>query len=72
MRRWSIPGHDYKGARVSCIGQEKRQPRAWPDAAARSSSSSCPSLDLAPGLIGEALPANLRCGKPGAREIHGA
>ena len=67
------PGHDYKGARVSCIGQEKL---GNPRLAGRSRQEFIElmsRLDLAPpARIGEALPANLRCGKPGVHEIHGA
>ncbi len=67
------PGHDYKGARVSCIGQEKGSNPRLAGRSRQEFIELMSHLDLAPpALIGEALPANLRCGKPGVHEIHGA
>jgi glyoxylase-like metal-dependent hydrolase (beta-lactamase superfamily II) len=67
------PGHDYKGARVSCIGQEKDSNPRLAGRSRQEFIELMSRLDLAPPkLIGEALPANLRCGKPGMSETHEA
>jgi glyoxylase-like metal-dependent hydrolase (beta-lactamase superfamily II) len=66
------PGHDYKGARVSCIGQEKDSNPRLAGRSRQEFIELMSRLDLAPKLIGEALPANLRCGKPGMSETHEA
>ena len=67
------PGHDYKGARVSCIGQEKDSNPRLAGRSRQEFIELMSRLDLAPPkLIGEALPANLRCGKPGMPEPHEA
>ncbi len=67
------PGHDYRGARVSCIGQEKA---SNPRLAGRSRSEFIElmsNLGLPrPNMMDEALPANLRCGRVEAMDIHGA
>lgn len=67
------PGHDYRGARVSCIGQEKV---SNPRLAGRSREDFIElmaSLELPrPHMIDEALPANLRCGRAGELDVHGA
>jgi len=67
------PGHDYHGARVSCIGQEKA---SNPRLAGRSREDFIALMsDLAlprPRKIDEAIPANLRCGRAGELDIHGA
>lgn len=66
------PGHDYRGARVSCIGQEKA---INPRLAGRSRADFIElmnHLDLPdPRLIDVALPANLRCGRSDNTDIHG-
>ncbi|HRH74804.1 MAG TPA: MBL fold metallo-hydrolase, partial [Zoogloea sp.] len=65
------PGHDYRGARVSCVGQEKA---SNPRLAGRSRGDFIElmtALDLPrPRMIDEALPANLRCGRAGELDIH--
>ena len=67
------PGHDYKGARVSCIGQEKDSNPRLAGRSRQEFIELMSRLDLAPPkLIGKALPANLRCGKPGMSETHEA
>jgi sulfur dioxygenase len=67
------PGHDYRGARVSCISQEKE---SNPRLAGRSRSDFIElmsNLGLPrPNMMDEALPANLRCGRVEAMDFHGA
>jgi sulfur dioxygenase len=68
------PGHDYKGMRVSCIGQERT---TNPRLAGRSRTEFIRlmnELDLPrPRRIDEALPANLRCGRSDETiEVHAA
>jgi glyoxylase-like metal-dependent hydrolase (beta-lactamase superfamily II) len=67
------PGHDYRGARVSCIGQEKE---SNPHLAGRSRQEFIElmsNLGLPrPNMMDEALPANLRCGRVGDMDVHGA
>ncbi len=66
------PGHDYRGARVSCIGQEKA---INPRLAGRSRQDFIElmnNLNLPqPRMIDEALPANLRCGHNEIFDVHG-
>lgn len=67
------PGHDYKGARVSCIGQEKISNPRLAGRSRQEYIEIMSRLDLAPPkMIDEALPANLRCGRSDGCEVHGA
>ena len=67
------PGHDYKGARVSCVGQEKISNPRLAGRSRQEYIEIMSRLDLAPPrMIDEALPANLRCGRSDSREVHGA
>ncbi|HQZ02811.1 MAG TPA: MBL fold metallo-hydrolase [Thauera sp.] len=59
------PAHDYKGMRVSSIGQEKLTNARVPGRSRAAFIELMDSLNLPrPRLIDEAVPANLRCGDP--------
>jgi sulfur dioxygenase len=67
------PGHDYRGARVSCIGQEKTSNPRLSGRSRDEFIELMAKLDLPrPHMIDEALSANLRCGHVGEHDIHGA
>jgi len=61
------PGHDYKGLRVSCIGQERSTNPRLAGLSRDEFISVMNTLRLPPpARMAEALPANLRCGdRPG-------
>ena len=59
------PAHDYKGRRVSSIGQEKLINERVPGHSKQAFIDLMDNLNLPPPrLIDEAVPANLRCGDP--------
>ncbi|MCB1691120.1 MAG: MBL fold metallo-hydrolase [Pseudomonadales bacterium] len=60
------PGHDYNGRTVSSVAEEKRfNPRIGGDARLEDFSGYMNNLGLPhPKLIAEAVPANMRCGRP--------
>ena len=65
------PGHDYRGARVSCVGQEKASNPRLKGRSRADFIEVMAALDLPrPRMIDEALPANLRCGRDGELDIH--
>lgn len=65
------PGHDYRGARVSCVGQEKASNPRLTGRSRADFIELMAALDLPrPRMIDEALPANLRCGRDGELDIH--
>ncbi|MDI3488732.1 MAG: sulfur dioxygenase [Thauera sp.] len=66
------PAHDYKGMRVSSIGQEKLTNSRLPGRSRQEFIELMQSLDLPrPRLIEQAVPANLRCGlSAGPLDIH--
>ena len=67
------PGHDYRGARVSCIGQEKESNPRLAGRSRQEFIELMANLDLPrPNMMDEALPANLRCGRISAMDVHSA
>ena len=67
------PGHDYRGARVSCIGQEKESNPRLAGRSRQEFLELMANLDLPrPNMMDEALPANLRCGRISAMDVHSA
>lgn len=67
------PGHDYRGARVSCIGQEKAINPRLAGHSRQDFVNLMAGLALPrPSMLDEVLPANLRCGRLSAADIHGA
>jgi hypothetical protein len=67
------PGHDYRGARVSCIGQEKESNPRLAGRSRQEFIELMSNLGLPrPNMMDEALPANLRCGRVGDMDVHGA
>lgn len=66
------PGHDYKGARVSCIGQEKGSNPRLAGRSRQEFIQLMTHLNLPrPLMMDSALPANQRCGRTRNIEIHG-
>ena len=64
------PGHDYKGQRVSCIGQERMTNPRLSGRTREEFMDLMDSLNLPPpARIAEALPANLNCGNPVGNSI---
>lgn len=64
------PGHDYKGQRVSCIGQERMTNPRLSSRTREEFMDLMDSLNLPPPVrIAEALSANLNCGNPAADSI---
>ena len=67
------PGHDYHGARVSCIGQEKNTNLRLAGRSRQEFIELMGNLSLPrPTMMDDALPANLRCGKSLSTDAHGA
>lgn len=66
------PGHDYRGARVSSVAQEKGSNPRLAGRTRQEFIDLMASLGLPrPRMMDEALPANLRCGRIGEQDIHG-
>lgn len=67
------PGHDYRGARVSCIVQERTSNPRLAGRNRQEFIELMANLGLPPPrMMDDALPANMRCGRIGASDIHGA
>ena len=67
------PGHDYRGARVSCIAQEKLGNPRFSGHNRQSFIEQMAALQLPrPEMMDEALPANLNCGRSRSLDVHGA
>jgi len=67
------PGHDYHGARVSCIGQEKTTNQRLAGRSRQAFIALMSELKLPPPkLMDDALPANMNCGRVRARDDHDA
>ena len=64
-KRWCIPGHDYQGRQVSCVGQEKAINARLAGKTREAFIDIMHNLNLPkPRLIDIAVPANRRCGVP--------
>ncbi len=67
------PGHDYRGARVSCIAQEKLSNPRFTGHNRQSFIEQMAALQLPrPEMMDEALPTNLNCGRSRSLDVHGA
>lgn len=66
------PGHDYRGARVSCVVQEKESNPRFVGHNRQSFTEQMAALSLPrPEMMDEALPANLNCGRSRSLDVHG-
>lgn len=67
------PGHDYRGNRVSCIGQEKGSNPRFVGHNRQSFITQMAELKLPrPEMMDEALPANMNCGRVRPLDVHDA